>query len=69
MSIPSEADQSKNESTEPPPSDLRNGDVLDSNHHGCSGGTCPVYDEYTTLLRKHLGVVEGELDRLKGKKK
>ena len=69
MSTPSEVDQSKNESTQPPPSDLLNGDVLDSNHHDCSGRTCPVYDEYTALLRKHLGVVEGELDRLKGKKK
>ena len=69
MSNTSEADQSKNESTQPPPPDLRNGDVLDSNHHGCSGKTCPVYDEYTTLLRKHLDVVEGELNRVKGKKK
>ena len=24
------------------------------------------YDDYTTLLRKHLSVVEGELSRLKG---
>ena len=66
MSTPSEADQSDN--TQPPPLNLQNGDVLDSKHHDCSGRACPVYDEYTALLKKHLGVVEGELNRFKGEK-
>ena len=29
----------------------------------------PQYDEYTILLKKHLGVVEGELSRLKARQR
>ena len=68
MSTLSEADQRNGQSIQPPPSNLQNGGVLDSNHHGCPERTCPVYDEYTILLKKHLSVVESELNWFKGEK-
>ena len=67
MSTPSEADRS-NQNVQPPHSSLKDGDIPDSTHNSCSGVTCSVYDEYTTLLKKHLGVVESELNELKREK-
>ena len=48
--------------------------LTDRDVHGATGNagpekTYPHYDEYTTLLKKHLGVVESELSRLKGLQK
>ena len=61
MSIPVEAnggDGTNNQATSLPDSTL-------TSMHVEAGKTSPYYDEYTTLLKKHLSVVESELDRLK----
>lgn len=38
------------------------------NHNECRENTAPHEDGYTTLLEKHLDVLESELRRLKGSK-
>ena len=52
-----------------PEQKLTDSDVHNSIGNARSEKTYSHYDEYTTLLKKHLGVVESELSRLKGLQK
>lgn len=47
-----------------PESNLRGSDIDSSNHHRRPGDTNLHHDEYTTLLKKHLCIVESELSIL-----
>ncbi|CAD6592025.1 MAG: hypothetical protein ASARMPRED_005917 [Alectoria sarmentosa] len=66
VSIPFRADLKNGRDIQPPESNLEDSQINGSNHHGRHENIDPHYDEYTTLLKKHLGVVESELSRLKG---
>ena len=66
MSIPVEANGTSNQATRVPDSTLTDLHVEAANYDVHPGKSSPYYDEYTTLLKKHLGVVENELGRLKG---
>ena len=47
-------------------SKLKGSEINSSNHHGRPEDTYLHRDEYTSLLKKHLSIVESELSRLKG---
>ena len=66
MSIPLDANGTDGQSNHLSGSKLLDLDVESANHKTRPETVCPRCDEYTTLLKKHLGVVESELSRLKG---
>lgn len=68
MSIPFDADLGPGRDVQAPLSNLKDSGIPGRNHDGCPEKRCPHCDEYTTLLKKHLGVVESELSKLKGQK-
>ena len=65
MSIPLETNGTSNQTTRVPDSTLTDHRDEAANRHVYPEKGPPYYDEYTTLLKKHLNVVEGELGRLK----
>ena len=68
MSMPSDTDTaiSNTRDTQALESKPINGEYGSSKYVGGPQNTYPQYDEYTTLLKKHLSVVESELSVLKG---
>lgn len=71
MSMPSDTDISNARDTQALESKPINGENGGSKYVGGPQNTgpqntYPQYDEYTTLLKKHLSVVESELSVLKG---
>ena len=66
MSMPSDTDISNARDTQALESKPINGENSGSKYVGPPENTHPQYDEYTTLLKKHLSVVESELSILKG---
>ena len=66
MSIPLDANRTDGQSNHFSGSKLLDLDVESADHHTRSEKVCSHCDEYTILLKKHLGLVESELSRLKG---
>lgn len=66
MSIPVGATRTNDQGILVPESAITDTHVEGASHDARPEKMCPHYDEYTTLLKKHLGVLEGELSRLKG---
>ena len=65
MSIPVGANGTNDQATSVPDSTLTDIHVEAANCGVHPGKDSPYYDEYTTLLKKHLSIVESELGRLK----
>ena len=66
MSLPLDTNGTDGQSNYFPGSKLLDLDVESADHNTRPEKLCPHCDEYTTLLKKHLGVIESELSRLKG---
>lgn len=66
MSIPYGANLTNGQDVQVQESDVKDSAIAGSTPNGHPEKSCPHYDEYTALLKKHLGVVESELSRLKG---
>ena len=69
MSTASDANDTDGQFNHFPRSKLLDHDVESANHSTRPERVCPNCHEYTTLLKKHLGVVESELNKLKGSQK
>ena len=65
MSIPVAANGPNDQATSVPDSTLTDIHVEAADYDAYPRKSPPYYDEYTTLLKKHLSVVESELGRLK----
>lgn len=65
-SIPVGATRANDQAILVPESALIDIHVEGASHDARPDNMCPHYDEYTTLLKKHLSVLEDELSRLKG---
>ena len=68
MSIPYEANLTNGQDLHNPKPDVKDSALASLNHNGQPEKSELHHDEYTTLLKKHLSVVENELSRLKGSK-
>lgn len=68
MSIPYGAKLANGQDVQTLETEVQNSALAGLNHNGRPEKSFPHYDEYTTLLKKHLNVVESELSRLKGSK-
>lgn len=64
--IPVEATHANDQAMLVPEPALTDLHIEGASHDAHSEQMCPQYDEYTTLLKKHIGVLEGELSRIKG---
>ena len=69
MSVPLAANLTKDQSTQPPESNVTDKDVSVSGNIVCLGKEYSRNGEYTTLIEKGLGVIESELSRLKDPQK
>lgn len=65
MSLPFGADPKNGRGTQASDSMPKDGDIHGSHHHERPENTNPHYNEYATILKTHLGIVESELSRLK----
>ena len=66
MPLPLDANGTDGQCNHFPMSEPLGLDVEGTNHDAHPEKTCLHCDEYTTLLKKHLGIVESELSKLKG---
>lgn len=66
MSVPVGGTRANHQAILVPESALTDIHVEGASHDARPEQMCPHYDEYTTLLKKHVSVLEGELSWLKG---